>query len=107
MWEMAEQIGYTPATNLWENFTEREFNGLEAVDSFAEEVFNLYKDNIIYLTEFIMVINHKCWYWFEHGDNHIARFYSELYHEFDKRAINYIESNMDNEAMTYYFKTLD
>lgn len=107
MWKMAEQIGYTPATNLWEKFTECEFNGLEAIDSFAEEVFNLYKDNIIYLTEFIMVINHKCWYWFEHGDNHIARFYSELYHEFDERAINYIESNMDNEAMTYYFRTLD
>lgn len=107
MWEIAKQIGYTPATNLWEQFTETEFNGLEAIDTLAEDVFELYKNDIIFLTELIMVINHKSWYWFEHGDNHVARFYSELYHEFDDRAIKYIEANMDNNAISYYFKTLD
>jgi len=106
-WEMAEQLDYTPVTNLWEQFTEAEMNGLEAVDILAEDAFELYKNDIVCLTEFIMVINHKCWYWFEHNDNQVGRFYSDLYYEFDEKAINYIENNMGDEAISYYFKTLD
>ena len=107
MWEMAKQVGYTPVTDLWEQFTKIESNGKTAINDLAEASFEQYKNNIIYLTELVMVINHKCWYWSEQNNNYIARFYSDLYYEYDKRAINYIEANLTPSALSYYFRTLD
>lgn len=107
MWEMAKQIGYTPVTTLWEQFEEEEHKGMGEVDELVESSFERYKNDIVCLTELIMIINHKSWYWYKQGNNKAARFYSELYHEFDERAINYIEANLDDKAMSYYFKTLD
>ena len=107
MWDMAKQIGYTPITTLWEQFEEEEYKGMGEVNELIESSFEHYKNDIACLTELIMIINHKSWYWYEQGNNKAARFYSELYHKFDERAINYIETNMDDKAMSYYFKTLD
>lgn len=30
--------------------------------------FNEWKDNHIYLTELVMVLNWKCWYWYDQGN---------------------------------------
>ena len=42
---MAQQLDYTPVTSLWEQFTEAEMKGLEAVDILAEDAFELYKND--------------------------------------------------------------
>ena len=106
-WEMAKEVGYKPITNLWTNFTLAEAFGEEAIKSTAEYSFNKYKDNILYLTELIMVLNHKCWYWNDNSKPELTRLYINLYYQYDDKAINYIEKNMPKDSMKYYFNVLD
>lgn len=109
-WELAKQIDYEPVSNFWEQFTEIEIKSNIEEDDFrdlAETLFQAYKNNIIFLTELILVINHKCWYWFENNNGELAKIYSLLYYEYDSFALNYIEKNMTQKEITYYLRTLD
>lgn len=105
MWTMAEAIGYTPKTTFWEDFSTADKFGTEAITDTAENIFEEWKTNIEYLTEFIMVINHKSW---EHeNDPILMELYSNLYYEYDEKAIHFIEQTMSDKELNYYFRTLD
>lgn len=104
-WQMAEYLGYKPLTTLWEDFSIAESFGTAAIKDTASRAFNAWKDNYKYLTELIMVINHKCWYWNDKGNDKLSQFYVDLYYEYDARVIKLLEN--DKEAITYYFRTLD
>ena len=54
-----------------------------------------------------MVLNHKCWYWYEQHEDNLASLYSELYYKYDERVLNYLEEKDDKEAIHYYLSTLD
>ena len=105
-WQAAKDIGYTPKTTFWQDFTIADQFGMQSIKDTAERAFNEWKDNIEYLTELIMVINHKCWYWNEKNQE-LSYFYSDLYYQYDDMAINYIEETMGQKELSYYFNTLD
>ena len=104
-WKMAEMIGYKPLTTFWDDFTIAEKFNTKAITDTTEKAFNEWKDDYKYLTELIMVINHKSWYWYEKGNERLTNFYIDMYNFYDARAIKYLEDN--KEALTYYFRTLD
>ena len=53
-----------------------------------------------------MVINHKCWYWYEKNQE-FSVCYNDLYYMYDGLAIDYIENTMGQKELSYYFSTLD
>lgn len=106
-WIYAEKNGYKPITTFWEDFTIAEVSGEDAIKYTAFRAYNEWKDNIEYLTELIMVLNHKCWYWYESDNKTLSGIYNNLYYYYDDKAIDYIEKTMTEEEMRYYFKTLD
>ena len=93
-------------TTFWTDFTIAENCCADAIKETAQRCFNEWKTNIEYLTEFIMVLNHKSWYWNEKNDEYME-LYSNLYHKYDNLAIKYIQKNMRKEDLNYYFQTLD
>lgn len=93
-------------TTFWTDFTIAEKFGEDAIKETAKICFNEWKTNIEYLTELIMVINHKAWYWHEKNDKYME-LYSNLYYKYDNRAIKYIRKNMSEKDLNYYFLTLD
>ena len=107
MWLMAKQLGYEPLTTFWDDFTIAERFNVKAIEETARKAFNEWKDNYKYLTELIMVINHKCWEHYHNGNNKLSDFYSNLYYEYDERAIDYLEKNYGEEELRYFFRTLD
>lgn len=108
-WKLAEELNYTPLSTFWDDFTYAEYSNksIEEIRQLAAELFDEWKEDHKFLTELIMVINHKSWYWDSKGDDGMTKFYSDLYYEFDDKAITYLESTGNEEALTYYFKTLD
>ena len=106
MWELAKEIGYKPMTNFWDDFTIADKSGEWAIKETADKLFNKYKDNYKYLTELVMVINHKSW---EHATNNVklSIAYSNLYYEYDNKVYTMLEKNGDQNAIAYYFRTLD
>lgn len=104
-WTMAESIGYKPITTFWDDFSVAERFGKEAILETTEKCFKEWKSNYKYLTELIMVLNHKSWYWDSQNNNELMELYSHLYYKYDDKAIKALNNN--KTALNYYFRTLD
>jgi len=101
-WEMAEEMGYKPQTTFWEDFTIADRFGINAIKDTYKRAFNEWKDNYIYLTELVMVLNHKIWQWYERNDK-FAELYNDLWKEADEYAVN----NLKGKELDYFYSTTD
>ena len=97
---------YEYQTTFTQDFAAIEDLGEVEIKELAEKLFQLWKDDIVHLTELIMVINHRSWYWYN-VDDELCAIYTELYYEYDEKAINYLESKGNEEDLSYFFRTLD
>lgn len=97
---------YEYQTTFMQDFSAIEDLGEVEIKELAEKLFQLWKDDIVHLTELVMVINHKSWAWYN-VDDELCTIYTELYYEYDEKAINYLESKGNEEDLSYFFRTLD
>ena len=101
-WEMAKKIGYNPKTTFWGDFSIAENFGENEVKDTFTRVFVEWKHDYVYLTELVMVLNHKVWRWYEERPA-LAVVYNELCNKADQ----YAEKNLKGEEAKYYYRTLD
>lgn len=97
-----EELGYTPITTFWEDFCIAEGFGMSAVKETFERCFEEWKHDYKYLTELVMVLNHKIWRWYERNER-VARLYNELW----KKADGYAMETLKGEEMDYFFRVTD
>lgn len=57
---MAEN-GYNVQTTFWEDFSAADIFGLSAIQDTFNRAFEEWKGNCKYLTELVLVLNHKIW----------------------------------------------
>lgn len=100
-------MDYEYITTFWQDFDVAELFGENAIKDTAKRAFDEWKDDIKYLTELIMVINHKCWDHYRKNMTAMSSLYSDLYYEYDEKAIEYLEKKGNKEDLQYYFRTLD
>ena len=55
-----------------------------------------------YLTELVMVLNHKIWQWYKRNEE-LANVYNELWEE----ASEYALDNLKDNELDYYFDVTD
>lgn len=58
-WNVEELTGYKPITTFWDDFSAGEMFGIEGVWDTFSRAFREWKDDYKYLTEMVMVLNHK------------------------------------------------
>ena len=92
MWNIEKMTGYKPLTTF----------GIEAVKGTFKRAFEEWKGDYKFLTELVMVLNHKIWQWYEKNDE-LARVYNALWEEAD----NYGCENLKGEELDYFYETLD
>ena len=90
-------------TTFWMDFTIADHFGKSAVLDTYQRAFNEWKENYEYLTELVMVLNHKIWQWWESGDKDFAALYDKLWKEADEYAVN----NLKGEELTYFYRVTD
>ena len=56
---MMDLCGYETKTTFWDDFTIAEAYGESAVKDTYNRAFKEWKTNVEYITEFVMVLNHK------------------------------------------------
>lgn len=103
-WEewMKEELGYECITTFWSDFSIADRFGTAAVKDTYKRAFNEWKGNYKYLTELVMVLNHKCNFY--HGKNNtLSELYGELYYEADE----YATSNLKDEELSYFYRVTD
>lgn len=89
-------------TTFWQDFSIADAFGIEAVKDTYDRAFNEWKSNYKYLTDLVMVLNHKIWQWYEKNDA-LAELYNDLW---DKTA-QYAMDNLKREELSYYFEVTD
>lgn len=102
MWNIEKMTGYKPLTTFWNDFSTAEQFGIEAVKGTFKRAFEEWKGDYKFLTELVMVLNHKIWQWYEKNDE-LARVYNALWEEAD----NYGCENLKGEELDYFYETLD
>lgn len=65
VWNIEAVCGYKPITTFWNDFSVADAFGTSAVADTFKRAFEEWKGNYKYLTELVMVLNHKIWQWFE------------------------------------------
>lgn len=102
MWNIEKMTGYKPLTTFWSDFSTAEQFGIEAVKGTFTRAFEEWKGDYKFLTELVMVLNHKIWQWYEKNDE-LARVYNALWEEAD----NYGCENLKGGELDYFYETLD
>lgn len=95
--------GYETFTTFWDDFSIADMFGIKAIKDTYTRAFNEWKSDYKYLTELILVLNWKCWYFYDEGNNEYCLLYSNLYHE----ANDYARENLKGEEFRYYFRVTD
>ena len=93
---------YTPITTFFSDLSIAEFYGEESIRETYRDVIASWGEDIKYITEFSMCLNHKIWQLYKHCD-HIARVYDELW----RKSVNYIVNHFEGEDLSYYYRVTD
>ena len=101
-WNVEEMCGYKPITTFWDDFTIAEHFGVSAIRDTFKRAFAEWKGDYKYLTELVMVLNHKIWRWYEKNDA-IAKVYNELWEITDQYAME----NLSGDEMGYFLRVTD
>lgn len=97
-----EEFGYEAKTTFWEDFSIADRFGIDTVREIYKRAFKEWKDNYEYLTELVLVLNHKIWQYYEKYPA-LADVYNELWEQAD----NYACENLKGEELDYFYKTTD
>lgn len=90
-------------TTFWDDFTIADAFGIPAVKDTFKRAFDEWKTDTVYLTELVIVMNMKCWYFYEKGNSALSETYSKLYY----KAHHYAQSHLKGEDFEYYFRMTD
>ena len=91
------------STTFWQDFSIAERFGKSAVKDTFNRVFKEWKHDYRYLTDLVMVLNHKIWEHWEVGHDSLARLYNELWEKADGYAVN----NLKGDELSYFYRVTD
>ena len=101
-WNIEAVTGYKPLTTFYLDFSIADRFGLTAIQDSYNRAFEEWKSNYKYITELVMVLNWKCWRWYQVKDEY-SRLYSNLYYKLDEWCMD----NLKGEELDYYIQTTD
>lgn len=101
--DIMESFGYETQTTFYSDLTIADAFGVDAVKDTFDRAFKEWKSNIVYITEFIMCLNHKIWEHHHKNNTELMIAYDTLWKQADEWAMN----NLNDEDLEYYLKTTD
>lgn len=90
------------STTFWSDFSIADAFGIAAVKDTYNRAFEEWKHDYRYLTDLVMVLNHKIWEWYEKNEP-LARVYNDLWDQ----AAAYALDNLKGEELSYYLEVTD
>ena len=91
------------STTFWSDFSIADAFGVKAIKDTYKRAFKEWKDDYKYLTDLVIVLNHKCWQHYEKGNTEYSQLYEKLYYE----AHDYVLDNLKGEEFDYYWRKTD
>ena len=101
---LSQFTDYRPITDYWRRFSIADMQGEAEILALYEQVFSECKTNYKYLTELVMVLNHRMWlYHHTHGNKRLIELYSSLWERADQYACTYLK----DEELSYFYRVTD
>lgn len=99
-----EHVGspYKVQTTFFADLSIAECFGQNAVNDTYKSVLKEYGNNITYMTEFVLCLNHKIWQLYE-LDAPMAKLYDELW----RKCIDFVTSHFKGKDLAYYYEITD
>lgn len=94
--------GYVMTTTFWEDFTIADRFGEAAVRDTFKRAFKEWKRNHIYLTELVIVLNHKIWQHYR-----LKSPLAEVYNELWEKADEYACTHLKGEELAHFYRITD
>lgn len=106
-WEkgLKEMGNYKRKTTFYADLSMAECYGKDEVKDTYRRVMKSWIDDVEYITEFILCLNHKAWEWYGRKNREMSELYSTLYEE--GRDKFYEKYEGDEKACDYFFKVMD
>ena len=89
-------------TTFWNDFSIADRFGLSAIQDTFNRAFEEWKENYKYLTELVLVLNHKIWQYYETRPE-IATLYNTLWAQASQYAMEYLK----DDELSYYYDVTD
>ena len=99
---LEKEFNYKFETTFWEEFSIADQYGPEGVLEHYNLVFDQWKDNLMYLTELVLVLNWKIYQWYQ-VDDPLGMTYDELW----KRTDGFAMDTLKGEYLHKYLSVLD
>ena len=77
--------------------------GISAVKDTFKRAFKEWKVDYRMLTELVICVNLRCWYWYERKNMELSELYSNFYY----KARDYALDNLKGEEFEYYYRMTD
>lgn len=100
--EFMLENGYELQTTFWNDFSIADRFGLSAIQDTFSRAFEEWKENYKYLTELVLVLNHKIWQHYETRPE-IAILYNTLWAQASQYAMEYLK----DDELSYYYDVTD
>lgn len=100
--EFMSENGYTVQTTFWEDFTIADLFGLSAIRDTYNRAFTEWEDNCKFLTELVLVLNHKIWQHYGRKPE-VAALYNDLWEQTDRYAVD----NLKDDELSYFLEVTD
>ena len=95
---------YRSKTDLWTRYSIADNDCVKALRSLFKETFEIAKQDYIYLTELVMVLNHRMWYWYGlNPDSPMVAAYTTCY----EKAHNWALTHLNRDEIRYYCSVTD
>lgn len=90
-------------TTFFQDFSIADYCGTHAIKDTYKRAFGEWKNNYKYLTELVLVLNHKIWQHYKAGNQQFSEIYNELWAEADAYAMD----NLKGEELEYFLYITD
>lgn len=98
--------GYVLTTTFWNDFTIADKFGISAIKDTFKRAFQNWKNDYVYLTELVIVLNHKIWQWYERSESY-AEDYARLYNDLWEKADAYACEHLKGEEASFFYRITD
>lgn len=90
------------STTFWMDFSIADAFGIDAIRDTYNRAFEEWKSDYRYLTDLVLVLNHKIWQWHEKNDD-----YALLYNDLWMTTHDYALDHLKGKEFEYYFEKTD
>lgn len=90
-------------TTFWSDFSIADRFGISAIKDTFNRAFKEWKNDTVYLTELVIVLNLKLWDFYEKGNMTVAKVYNDLWGKADSYAMD----NLKGDDLKYFLKKTD